>query len=70
MSEQQRQVFNTTVGRGIFPTKRDIPDIQTDIPYLSTIVKYANTDYWKKLRCMTMYLVGKKEIVIQLKWSK
>ena len=50
--EQQIKYFQTTVERGLLPTNKSRPEIYTAITYLSTIVKYTNTNYWKNLRCM------------------
>ena len=65
--EKQKKYFHTTVERVLFITKRDRPDIHTSITYLYMRVKEPNTNDWKKLRRMIMYLVGTTELVLRLK---
>ena len=44
------QYLHTTVVRGLFLAKKNRPDIQTGITYLSTRLKYTNYNYWQILR--------------------
>ena len=50
LKEDSKQQFHTSVAKGLFVCKRDRPDIQTSIAFLSTRVKSPDTDDWKKLK--------------------
>ena len=46
LKDQKRQYFHTTEVRGLFITNKISPDIHTVFGYLSTRVKYTNTNDW------------------------
>ena len=53
---QLKEVFHTTVAKGLFLCKRARPDLQPTVPFLCTRVTCSDEDDWKKLLRMLKYL--------------
>ena len=45
---EKAYVFHTTISKGLFLHKREIPDIQPTVLFLCTIVKGPDKEGWKK----------------------
>ena len=66
LTERQKETFHTFVAKGLCACKRARPDIQTATPFLTTRVTEPDTDDWKKMCRMMMYLKGTQDLVLKL----
>ena len=66
LKKVDKETFHTFVAKGLFLCKRARPDIQTAIVFLTTRVKEPDSDDWKKLRRMMMYLKGTQDMILKL----
>ena len=64
---KRKEIFHTTVAKGLFLCKRARPDIQQATALLCTRVKSSNESDWNKLIRMMIYLNGTQEKVLTLK---
>ena len=67
IKQDKKEVFHTTVAKGLFLSKRARPDLQPTVPFLCTRVKAPDTDDYKKLVRMLWYLNGTKKLKMVLK---
>ena len=56
LSPEQREIFHSTVAKGLFMGCRSRPDITPTISVLSSQVREPNTDGWKKVNRLVRYL--------------
>ncbi|MGA0888342.1 MAG: Ty1/Copia family ribonuclease HI [bacterium] len=66
LEKKQKEVFHSTVAKGIFLSKRARPDIHQAIAVLSTRVKEPNESDWNKLVRMMKYLNSTKKLHLTL----
>lgn len=66
LSDALREVFHTTVAKGLFLCKRARPDLQPTVPFLCTRVKEPDMDDWKKLLRMLKHLWSTKDLELTL----
>ena len=70
LDKERKEIFHTTVARGLFMCKRARPDIQPTVIVLCSRVQSPNEDDWKKLIKMMEYLNGMRNLVLNLKATK
>ena len=66
LEDQRKEIFHSTVAKGLFLAKRARPDIQQTIALLCTRVRDPNESDWNKLIRMMKYLNGSKDKVLTL----
>ena len=66
LDEKRKQTLHTYAAKGLFVCKRERPDIQVPIAFLSTRVKDPDEDDWNKLIRMMNYLKGAQNLVLTL----
>ena len=66
LEDKRREIFHSTVAKGLFLAKRGRPDIQQTIALLCTRVREPNESDWNKLIRMMKYLNGSKDKVLTL----
>lgn len=66
ITDEKKEVFHTTVAKGLFLCKRARPDLQPTIPFLCTRVKQPDLDDWKKLLRMLKYMKQTKDMELTL----
>jgi hypothetical protein len=67
LGDDRKEIFHTTVAKGLFLAKRGRPDIQGTIAMLCTRVKAPNEGDWNKLIRLMKYLNGTREKVLRIK---
>ena len=67
LEDKRKEVFHTTVAKGLFLAKRGRPDIQATIALLCTRVQAPNEADWNKLICLMKYLNGTKDKCLRIK---
>ena len=67
LSDYDREIYHTTVAKGIFLAKRGRPDIQTANAFLSTKVQRPSRNDWDKLIRLLKYLHSTSDMVLTLK---
>ncbi len=67
LDTSKKEIFHTTVARGLFLSKRARPDIHPTIAVLCTRVREPYESDWDKLIRMMKYLQGTRDKVLTLK---
>ena len=70
LNNKMSEDFHTFVAKALFLCKRARPDVQTAVAFLTTRVKGADNDDWKKLLRMMGYLKLTKDLVLTLEADK
>ena len=66
LNNKMHEDFHTFVAKSLFLCKRARPEIQTAVAFMTTRVKEADKDDWKKLLRLMGYLKLTKELVLTL----
>ena len=66
LDEERKQHFHTMVARNLFLSKRARPDILPTVAFLCTRVTDPDTDDWKKLARLMLYLKNTAEQMLTL----
>ena len=66
LDPKRKEIFHTTVAKGMFLSKRSRPDIHPTIAVLSTRVLNPTESDWKKLVRLMQYLSGTLEMMLTL----
>ena len=67
LEDKRKEVFHTTVAKGLFLAKRGRPDIQATIALLCTRVQAPNEADWNKLIRLMKYLNGTKDKCLRIR---